>query len=288
MTRSIVFGGAGFLGSHLVDALTRRGESVIVIDDLSTGRLGNLERAISSGRVTFVYVDIPIDADLLRTIVRTSGLRDVDFLYYFVPPVDAEPDGGLRTRALIDIAIEQRARLIVSWTVDADRDDRAGALAGKTVAAAMRERGLDARLVRVSHCYGPRAQNGDPVIGALLEAAIAHRPMPIEGSGHQVRPITYVADAIDQIVAVACRTQTTLEPIDVVGSDKRSVIEIASALARAVGMELDVAYVPGDHAPQRRRELRNSGDFGAWPATSLEAGLRNTYVWFAKETRLFV
>ena len=288
MTTSIVFGGAGFLGSHLVDALTRRGEAVIVIDDLTVGRLGNLERAISSGRVTFVYVDIPIDGELLRTIVRSCDHERVDFIYYFVPAANHDPAADARTAAVIDVAIEQHARLIVSSTVDAGRDDPAGTLAADAVAGAVRGRGLDARVVRVSVCYGPRAQDGDPVIGALLEAAVARRPMPIEGSGHQVRPITYVADAIDRLIAVARRAESTFGPIDIVGSDERSPLEIARALARTAGMKLDVAYLPGDDAPRRGHEPRKNSGLGAWRGTSLEAGLRSTYVWFAKETRLFV
>lgn len=286
MATSIVFGGAGFLGSHLVDALTARGESVVVVDDLTTGRLSNLGRAISSGRVTFVYVDLPIDTDLLRKIVRSSQTRRVDYLYLFVPP-----DGDRGTSASIDVAIEQRARLIVS-SVAGNRAQAGlewdGAAVETVVASAVRERGLDARIVRVWPCYGPRAHAGDAVIAALLEAALARRPMPIEGSGLQVRPITYVLDAIDRLVEVARLPQASSEPIEIGGNDERSVLEIARILARTAGTELVVECAPAAHRLRGPRRAWRNGGLAAGRTTPLEQGLRSTYAWFANEIGHFV
>ena len=286
MATSIVFGGAGFLGSHLVDALSARGESVVVVDDLTTGRLSNLERAISSGRVTFVYVDLPIDADLLRRIVHSSQSKRVDYLYCFVPP---DGDGG--TSASIDVAVEQRARLIVSSMAggrNAAGHDPHGGAVESVMAAAVRERGLDARFVRVWPCYGPRAQAGDTLVAGLLEALLARRPMPIEGSGLQVRRITYVLDAIERLVHVSRLPQASFEPIEIGGTDERSVLEIARILARAAGTELVVECGPASHRPRgRRRPLRNGG-FAAGRTTPLEAALHSTYAWLAKEIELFV
>jgi UDP-glucose 4-epimerase len=286
MATSIVFGGAGFLGSHLVDALTARGESVVVIDDLTTGRLSNLGRAISSGRVTFVYVDLAIDADLLRKIVRSSQTKRVDYLYWFVPP-----SGDRGTSASIDVAIEERARLIVS-SVAGSRPETGlkwdAAAVETVVAAAVRDRGLDARIVRVWPCYGPRAHAGDAVVEALLEAAVARRPMPIEGDGLQVRPITYVLDAIDRLVEVARLPQAAFEPIEIGGSDERSVLEIARILARTAGTELVVECGPAAHRPRGPRRALRTGGLAAARTTPLEQGLRSTYAWFANETGQFV
>jgi nucleoside-diphosphate-sugar epimerase len=286
MATSIVFGGAGFLGSHLVDALTARGESVVVIDDLTTGRLSNLGRAISSGRVTFVYVDLPIDADLLRKVVRSSQTKHVDYLYWFGPP-----SGDRGTSASIDVAVEERARLIVS-SLAGNRPETglewAGAAVETLVAAAVRDRGLDARSVRVWPCYGPRAHAGDAVVEALLEAALAGRPMPIEGNGLQVRPITYVLDAIDRLVEVAHLPQASFEPIEIRGNDERSVLDIARILARTAGTELVVECGPATQCPRvLRRALRNLGSATA-RTTPLEQGLRSTYAWFANEIGQFV
>jgi nucleoside-diphosphate-sugar epimerase len=205
----------------------------------------------------------------------------VEYIYHFVP----RPHRAIH--ALIDIAVEQRARLIVC------ADDYFGhseAIDEAAVGTAVRERGLDARIVRVLHCYGPRAHKGDDDITAMFEATLARRPLPIEGSGKQVRPMTYVADAIEGLLTVARRPPGALEPIDIVSTDEPSAIEIARTLARGVGRNFVYEYV-GGHTASVDRDAPGCGDhvaFGVPPGTSLEAGLRKTYDWFTKESRLFV
>jgi nucleoside-diphosphate-sugar epimerase len=124
----------------------------------------------------------------------------------------------------------------------------------------------------------------------MFEATLARRPMPIEGSGKQVRPMTYVADAIDGLLTVARRRGGALEPIDIVSTDEPSAIEIARTLARGVGRDFVYEYV-SERTPSVDHNAPGASDhvaFGVPPATSLEAGLRKTYDWFSKESNLFV
>jgi nucleoside-diphosphate-sugar epimerase len=301
MPTSLITGGAGFLGSHLVDALVKRRESVIVIDNLSTGRLGNLERAISSGRVTFAYADVHVETDELRNIVALCGAPKLDFIYHLVAAqhwaagsMRPEERGAADLRGVasaIEIAIEHGARLIALSTPgnDGPTPDLLSDLREAEVAQAIRQRGLDARVVRVYDCYGPRAQTGDPVVAELLNAALNRRPMPIEGTGRQLRALTYVTDAVNQLVTVAVRLPSAPEPVNIVSGDERSVIEIARIFARAAGVHFSVQFVSsGREFSARRRALHGNAVTYALPATSLEAGLRKTYDWFANESRQFV
>jgi nucleoside-diphosphate-sugar epimerase len=324
VTTSIVTGGAGFLGSHLVDALAKRGESVVVLDNLTTGRLANLESAISSGRVTFVYADVAVDATALREILAGGGVTKVDCIFHLASP--ASPNAysrhpwetlavnGIGTMSLIDIALQHHARFIFSSTSEVYGDplvhpqsedyfgnvdpigprscyDEGKRFGEAAVAAAVSKRGLAGRIVRFFNCYGPRMQSADGrLIPALLEAAANRAPLPIQGTGEQTRSMTYVDDAIELLLLVADRRQPMLQPINIGSDDERSVNEIARLLAHVLQVEFTPEYSagrPGD--PQRRRpDLRRARALGWQAATSLEDGLRLTYDWFSRESGLFV
>ncbi len=324
MRTSIVTGGAGFLGSHLVDALVRRGESVIVLDNLTTGRLANLEQAISSGRATFVYSDVAVDTASLRSILATSGVKKVDAVYHLASP--ASPNAysahpwetlavnGLGTMSLIEIALEHRARFVFSSTSEIYGDplvhpqpedyfgnvdpigprscyDEGKRFGEASVAAAVDKRGLDGRIVRFFNCYGPRMQHADGrLIPALFEAVANGRPLPIQGTGEQTRSMTYVDDAIALLLIVADRAQLALAPVNIGNDDERSVLEIAKSLAAVLRIDFEPEFLagrPGD--PQRRRpDLSRARSLGWAPSTSLEDGLRTTYDWFTRESQLFV
>jgi UDP-glucuronate decarboxylase len=322
MTTSVITGGAGFLGSHLVDELVRRGHFVVVLDNLTTGRLANVERGISSGRVTFIYADVATDSATLRSVLVGSGIEKIDFIYHLASP--ASPNAysahrwetlavnGLGTMSLIDVALANRARFIFSSTSEIYGDplvhpqpeeyfgnvdpigprscyDEGKRFGEAAVAAAIEQRGLDGRIVRFFNCYGPRMQGGDGrLIPALLEAIAAGARLPIQGTGKQTRSMTFVADAIELLLIVAERPQTELQPINIGSDDERSVLEIAKSLARVLRLEFDPEFRAGRAGdPQRRRpDLRRARALGWQPATSLEEGLRITYDWFSKEGQL--
>jgi nucleoside-diphosphate-sugar epimerase len=322
---SIVTRGAGFLGSHLVDALTRRGESVIALDNLTTGRLANLESAISSGRVTFVYSDVTHDAESLNEIVAGSGAKRVSAIYHLASPegsdsaserpseaLAVDDESGLT--ALIELAIAHRAKLIVSSNAASSGDSLAPSVSedftgngepigqrerhdgGKSfgeaaVSAAVAKHGLDARIVRFFHCYGPRMQDADEdVLSSFFKAAANRDPFPIHGTGDQVRSMTFVRDAIDLLVMIADRGDKSLTTIDIGNDDRRSALDIAKTLARVLRRDFVAEYVP---VPARERQhdlpdLTHARALGWAPSTSLDYGLQVTYNWFTQQSQLFV
>ena len=158
------------------------------------------------------------------------------------------------------------------------------------VAAAVRARNLDGRIVRLFNCYGPYMSEGDGrLIPALIEAARARRPFPIHGTGKQTRSMTYVSDAVDLVRRVMEGKPAMLAPVNVGNDDERSVEEIARTLARVAGVEYSADYLPSrEQDPQRRRpDITLARTLGWSPSTSLEDGLFATYRWFSEQLFAF-
>lgn len=316
---SVVTGGAGFLGSHLVDSLLGRGDRVLIIDNLSTGRMSNIEKAVLSTRATFIYADVASEFDALKRVIDELGIGRIHRIFHLASPASPEAYGahpwetlevnGIGTMRLIDLALEHGARFIFASTSEIYGDplvhpqpesyfgnvdpigprscyDEGKRFAEAAVAAAVRARSLDGRIVRFFNCYGPRMAGGDGrLIPSLMEAAVEGRPMPIQGTGKQTRSMTYVSDAIELLLHVGEAPGLTLKPVNIGNDDERSVEAIARAVSTVVGVPFEVAYEPArPDDPQRRRpDLRFARSLGWSPRTTLEEGLQATYAWFSTE-----
>jgi dTDP-glucose 4,6-dehydratase len=306
-----VTGGAGFLGSHVVDALVKRGESVVVFDNLTTGRLGNLENAIASGRVTFVYADTGIDSESLRSIIAESGATQVRAIFHFGTQAEATPSmqppdndfsaQGLGTAPLIDVALEKRARFVHSSVVEVaavdlggnprDDDPARSEQREAAVTSAAGERGLDARIVRLFNCYGPRMSSVDgSLIPTLFDAVVNNRSITIEGTGDETRCLTYIDDAVELLMKVSEQKETPVAPLDIANHESYSVNHIAKSLANVARTDFSLGFVPGRGREDRRPspDITRAHAMGWRPRTSLRDGLRSTYQWFLRDRQLFV
>jgi nucleoside-diphosphate-sugar epimerase len=320
----LVTGGAGFVGSHLCNALVDGGETVVIVDNLSTGHVRNLEHAVGSGRATFVYGDVTMGpaafADLLRDALRG---RRLDRIWHLASPASPEAYGahpwetlavnGVATMALIDLALRHGARFLFTSTSEVYGDplvhpqpetyfgnvdpigprscyDEGKRFGEAAVATAVRSRGLDGRIVRFFNCYGPMMEQGDGrLVPALVDALQRGEAMPIQGTGKQTRSMTFIDDAVALARLVMERPQSELQPVNIGNDDERSVEEIARTLARVAGKNADLRYEParpGD--PQRRKpDLTVARSYGWRPATELDDGLRLTWQWFVEERLAF-
>jgi len=320
---TLVTGGAGFLGSHLVDALVAAGDRVVVIDDLSTGRLRNLEAAISTGKTTFVYGDVAKPADETRALLLESGATAIDRIFHLASPASPKAYGehqlatlavnGIGTMALLEIALEQRARFIFASTSEIYGDpevhpqpenyfgsvdpigprscyDEGKRYGEAAVAAAVREGGLDGRIARFFNCYGPRMDDQDGrLIPALLDAIANGTPFPIHGTGRQTRSMTYINDAVGGLLHLATSPNLVLRPMNIGNDDERSIEAIGRAIADVAGVPFVANYLdPRPQDPQRRRpDLTFARSVGWAPTTSLMTGLRATLDWYRQERLAF-
>jgi nucleoside-diphosphate-sugar epimerase len=315
---NLIAGGAGFVGSHLVNALVDNGDRVIIVDNLSTGHVRNLEYALSSDRATFVYADVAVPYSQMSKLIADTTTSKIDRIYHLASPASPEAYGadpwgtlavnGLGTMTLIEAALRHGSRFLFTSTSEIYGDplvhpqpesyfgnvdpigprscyDEGKRFGEAVVAAAVRGYNLDGRIVRLFNCYGPYMSEGDGrLIPALIEAAQAGRPFPIHGSGRQTRSMTYVSDAVGLIRKVMDWKPAMLAPVNVGNDDERSIEEIAKTLARVAGVEYSVDHLPPrEQDPQRRRpDITLARALGWAPSTSLEDGLFATYHWFSE------
>jgi nucleoside-diphosphate-sugar epimerase len=323
---SLVTGGAGFLGSHLVDTLIARGDEVIIVDNLSSGSLRNVDEALTGGRATFVYLDVAMPLyEIREPIVKAAGFRPIGQIFHLASPASPEAYGAhpwetlcvnsVGTMALIDLALEHESRFIYASTSEIYGDplvhpqpesyfgnvdpigpracyDEGKRFGEAAVSVAVARRGLDARIVRFFNCYGPRMSSADGrLIAALSEAVLADLPLPIHGDGRQTRSMTFVDDAILLLLIVAAASpQSELVPVNVGSDEERTVIDIAQTFARVAGVPFSVEHLeqrPGD--PRRRRpDITRACSMGYSPATTLDDGLAKTIAWLRDSAGVYV
>jgi nucleoside-diphosphate-sugar epimerase len=272
----LVTGGAGFLGSHVVDRFIEGGERVVVIDDLSSGRIANVERALSSGSATFVYGDVGRSKEAVAALAASARAGRFTAIYHLAAL------GGIGTHGCIELALAHGATLVFASASDVYGES--------LVASAIRENGLRARIVRLFDAYGPRMPLGDGrLIPSLVQAANANRPLPIHGSGRQTCSLVYVADVVDGLLVVERAARAEPLPVDLGCAEEYAVLEIAELVAAAAGVPLIVEH--GE--PRLEEPLRRTPDVSralalGWTAsTGLEAGLRMTYDWCTAHAALY-
>jgi nucleoside-diphosphate-sugar epimerase len=313
----VVTGAAGFVGSHLVDRLVAEGEHVIAVDNLLTGKLGNLDDAIARGRCTYVFADVSDGPAVQRLILQGGG--PIDEIYHLASPASPEAYGAypwqtlcansLGTMAMLALAAETGARMLFASTSEIYGDplehpqresyfgnvnpigpracyDEGKRFGEAAVSVARTTRGTDARLVRIFNCYGPRMDVADGrLIPALFGAAAAGRPFPLHGDGSQTRSLTYVDDLVDGLIRVLRAPMEKFTPVNLGAEDERSVAELARAVARIAGVPFETQTLESRPEDPRRRKpaIDIARSLGWSPATTLETGLRLTYEWYVGE-----
>jgi dTDP-glucose 4,6-dehydratase len=308
---NLVTGGTGFLGSHLVDALVSRGDDVIIVDNLLTGNIRNIEAALETGRATFLYADIGQPQTALDQLLKavTAG-RSISRIYHLVStvnsdgvdvPGDALTLNSIGTMSLIEISLRHGARFLyaatsefygfpepglssgkVDSTEERARYDEGNLFGEVSVSVAVRSRGLNGGLVRFFGCYGPRmtAANGR-LIPALHEAAFSNAPFYLHGTGLQTLSMTFVDDAIRLLLRVMDHPKAFLQPVNIGNDEALTVLQIVETFARVAGVSLDVRFAtPHEVGSQSSRpEFTVARSLGWSPTVSLEDGLRRTIDW---------
>ena len=301
MPTSLVTGGAGFLGSHLCDALLERGHRVICVDNLETGSLKNIEHI---RRPEFVTLNIDI-------IEPYFVEEDVDFVYHLASP--ASPIDYLRiplhtlkvgsygTHHTLGLAKKHRARFLIASTSEVYGDpqvhpqpesywgnvnpigprgvyDEAKRYAEALTMAYHRAQGVDTAIMRIFNTYGSRMRSHDGrAIPTFLRQALTDRPLTVFGEGKQTRSFCYVSDLIDGMIALAESGYHL--PVNIGNPDEFTLLELAQTVIEVTGSKSEIVFeaLPTDDPQVRQPDITLAKQVLGWePKVKLRDGLQRT------------
>jgi dTDP-glucose 4,6-dehydratase len=303
----VVTGGAGFLGSHLCDALMARGDRVVCVDDLSTGRADNVswlegqpgfELVLSDVSVAF-DVEGPVDA----VLHFASPASPPDYL---ARPLETLAVGSEGTRHCLALAKNHGARFLLASTSEVYGDpevhpqtedywghvnpigprsvyDEAKRFAEALTMAWHRTHGIDVAIVRIFNTYGPRLRPGDGrVVSNFLSQALEGRPLTVYGDGSQSRSLCFVSDEVAGILALLDASITG--PVNIGNPDEHTMLDLARIVLEVTGSSSEIVHrpLPADDPTRRRPDISMARRELGWePAVALRDGLRRTADFFA-------
>jgi dTDP-glucose 4,6-dehydratase len=306
--RALVTGGAGFVGSHLCDVLLGDGYSVVVADNLLTGRMANVEHLRNESRFEFVKVDVsePFDCGA------------VDYVFHFASPaspvdygehgIETLKVGSLGTFNSLEVARKYSAGFLLASTSECYGDpqehpqketywghvnpigprsvyDEAKRFAEAATMAYLRYHQVNTHIVRIFNTYGPRMQvNDGRVIPNFMRQALRGEGLTIYGDGSQTRSFCYVSDEVEGILRLSRSGEH--EPVNIGNPTEFTILECAQRVLAVTGSKSQLVYepLPQDDPKQRRPDISKAKRLLEWePGIDLETGLRMSLEYFRRE-----
>ena len=305
--RALVTGGAGFLGSHLADALLAEGWKVVVVDSLITGRVRNIEHLRNEPRFELIEKNIcdPFDPG------------KVDYVFHFASPASPVDYGlhGIHTLKVgsfgtfhaLGVAKKYGAKYLVSSTSECYGDplehpqretywghvnpigprsvyDEAKRFTEAVTMAYRRYHHIDTRIARIFNTYGPRMQiNDGRVVPNFMKQALVGEDLSIYGDGSQTRSFCYVSDEIEGFLRLS-KSEEHL-PVNIGNPSEFTILECAQLVLKITGSSSRIRYesLPPDDPKQRRPDITKARKLLGWePKIDLETGLRRSLEYFKK------
>ena len=305
--RAVVTGGAGFLGSHLCDALLAEGWSVVAVDNFLTGRRANLAHLRNEPRFEFIEKDIcePFDVGRVDYVFHfASPASPVDYMVHGIPTLKV---GSLGTFHALEVAQKYGAKYFVSSTSECYGDplehpqketywghvnpigprsvyDEAKRFTEAVTMAYHRYHQVDTRIVRIFNTYGPRLQlNDGRVVSNFMKQALRGEPLTVYGDGRQTRSFCYVSDEIDGFLRLSKSDEHL--PVNIGNPNEFTILECAQMVLKVTGSKSQIRYepLPQDDPKQRRPDITKARQLLQWePKIDLETGLRQSLDYFKK------
>ena len=306
MSRVVITGGAGFLGSHLCERALAEGHEVVCVDNLVTGRLENVKHLLHRDDFQFREHDVSkfleVEGPVDLILHFASPASPIDYLEL---PIQTLKVGSLGTHNSLGLAKAKGARFFLASTSEVYGDplehpqkesywgnvnpvgprgvyDEAKRFAEAMTMAYHRYHGLDVRIVRIFNTYGPRMRLRDGrVVPAFVQQALTGEPMTVFGEGSQTRSFCYVSDLIEGIWRLLM--SDLLVPCNIGNPHEMTILEFAETIKAAVGSSSPIVFkpLPVDDPQTRQPDITQAREKLGWePKVTLADGLRSTIAYF--------
>jgi UDP-glucuronate decarboxylase len=306
----LITGGAGFLGSHLADALIQNGHDVLCLDNFYTGSKDNIGHLLSNPKFELMHRDVTIplsiEVDQIYNLACPASP-----IHYQKDPVQTSKTCVFGAINMLDLAKKNKARILQASTSEVYGDPevhpqtegywgrvnpigiRSCYDEGKRCAETLffdyyRQHQLEIKVMRIFNTYGPRMHPNDGrVVSNFIVQALNHEPISIYGDGSQTRSFCYVSDLIDGMIKLMESNNTITGPINVGCADEFTMMELAELVLKLTSSQSKITFnpLPEDDPKQRRPDISMAKDKLAWePKVKLEEGLRETIHHFKKIT----
>jgi dTDP-glucose 4,6-dehydratase len=303
--RVVITGAAGFIGSHLAETLLDRDYSVIGIDNLLTGDIGNIAHLagrdfqfIKHDVTNYIYVDGPVDF----VLHWASPASPIDYLEL---PIQTLKVGALGTHKALGLAKAKEARFVIASTSEVYGDplehpqketywgnvnpigprgvyDEAKRFAEAMTMAYHRFHDVDTKIVRIFNTYGPRMRlNDGRAVPAFMSQVLRNEDVTVFGDGSQTRSFTYVTDLVDGIIRLMLSSEN--DPVNIGNPVEMTIKQIAETIIRMTGSSSKIVYrpLPTDDPKQRRPDITRARTLLGWePKVQLDEGLVKTIEYF--------
>jgi dTDP-glucose 4,6-dehydratase len=308
MPRAVVTGGAGFVGSHLCDALRARDWEVVAVDNFVTGNPQNVVHLADDTGFTLVQHDvitgIPVDGPVDAVLHLASPASPLEYL---ARPIATLEVGSVGTRQALDLARANEARFLLASTSEIYGDplvhpqpesyfgnvnsvgprsvyDEAKRYAEAITMAYHREYGVDTKIVRIFNTFGPRLGAADGrVVSNFLAQAMRGVPLTVYGNGKQTRSFCYVSDEVRGMLALL--DSDHVGPMNLGNPDEFTMLELAELVLEVTGADVDLVFepLPADDPRQRRPDISLAQEVLGWqPEVDLREGLARTHDWYRR------
>lgn len=310
MQRILVTGGAGFLGSHLIDRLLVDGHDVVCLDNFFTGNKDNIRHLLGHDHFELIRHDVtqPVLLEVDKIFNLACPASPIHYQYNAIKTIKTSVMGAIN---MLGLAKRVGARIMQASTSEVYGDPevhpqteeywghvntigiRSCYDEGKRVSETLfmdyhRQNGVDIRIARIFNTYGPRmAINDGRVVSNLIVQALRGEPLTVYGDGSQTRSFCYVDDLIDGFIKLIEHESET-RPVNLGNPGEFTILELAELIREKLGSSVEIVFrdLPADDPTQRRPDITRAKEVLGWePKISLAEGLDKTIPYFEERVR---